>query len=212
MNIAEIFYSIEGEGIAIGKPEVFVRLAGCNLRCAWCDTKYALDDGQLLTLDEITKEIIAYPCKNISITGGEPLLQKKELLEFINWLKKKSFWVQLNTNGTIFDREIFRLIDLLSIDCKCPSSMMKSDLAVLRKVKKTFNKKSQIKFVITNDVDFEYAKKAASELDFGTTIFQPEWENKKFVEEIIEKVKFQSIKARIIIQQHKIIWGNKKAK
>ncbi len=212
MNIAEIFYSIEGEGVAIGKPEVFVRLAGCNLRCAWCDTKYALDDGRLMTLEEVAKEIITYHCKNISITGGEPLLQKQELLEFINWLKKKSFWVQLNTNGTVFDREIFKLIDLLSIDCKCPSSMMKSDVAVLRKVKKSFDKKSQIKFVIANDLDFEYAKKIAAEFDFGTTIFQPEWQNKEYVKEMIEKVKIHSINARVIIQQHKEIWGNERGR
>lgn len=212
MNIAEIFYSIEGEGIAIGKPEVFVRLAGCNLRCGWCDTKYALDDGRPMTLDEINREISTYPCKNISITGGEPLLQKQELLELINLLRRNEFWIQLNTNGTIFDGDIFQKIDLLTVDCKCPSSLMKSDLAVLKKVKKSFDKKSQIKFVIANDMDFEYAKKVAAELDFSTAVFQPEWQNKKYIEQIIEKVKAQSINARIIIQQHKVIWGNKKGK
>ena len=89
---------------------------------------------------------------------------------------------------------------------------MKSDLTVLRKVKKSFDKKSQIKFVIANDKDFEYAKKVAGELDFGTTIFQPEWQNKEYVKEIIEKVKTQTINARVIIQQHKVIWGDKRGR
>ncbi|MEM1582972.1 MAG: 7-carboxy-7-deazaguanine synthase QueE, partial [Candidatus Bathyarchaeia archaeon] len=87
MKISEIFFSIEGEGIEIGRPEVFVRLSGCNLRCSWCDTKYALKNGKEMSIEEIIQEIGKYPCKNISITGGEPLLQRKELLELVKRLK-----------------------------------------------------------------------------------------------------------------------------
>ena len=212
MKVSEIFYSIEGEGIAIGKPQVFIRLTACNLRCTWCDTKSASDNGKLMTADEIITQVSTYPCKNVSITGGEPLLQKQEVLELVTKLKSKDFWIQLNTNGTIFNEDIFRIIDLLTIDCKCPSSMMKSDVSILKNVKESFDQKSQLKFVIANDEDFEYAEKMLAELNFETSIFQPEWRNKKYAKKIVEKVKTHSINTRIIIQQHKVIWGNKKGK
>jgi 7-carboxy-7-deazaguanine synthase len=212
VNIAEIFYSIEGEGVAIGKPEIFVRLAGCNLRCEWCDTKYALDNGRQMTVDVIIEEVMTYPCKNVSITGGEPLLQSQELLGLITKIKDKGFWVQLNTNGTILDRAIFKTVDLVSIDCKCPSSKMKSDLSVLRNVNESIGEKTQFKFVIANEEDFEYAKSILSQLKLTTCIFQPEWHNRKYAKKLIEEVKSQAINARIILQQHKVVWGNTKGK
>lgn len=212
MNIAEIFYSIEGEGVAIGKPEIFVRLAGCNLRCEWCDTKYALENGRQMKVDAIIEEVMTYPCKNVSVTGGEPLLQRQELLGLITRIKDKGFWVQLNTNGTIFERAIFKIVDLVSIDCKCPSSKMKSDLSVLRIVKESFDEKTQFKFVIANEEDFEYAKSILSQLKLTTCIFQPEWHNRNYAKKLIEEVKSQAVNARIILQQHKVVWGNTKGK
>jgi 7-carboxy-7-deazaguanine synthase len=132
MKISEISYSIEGEGIEIGKPEIFLRLTGCNLRCKWCDTKYALKNGKELNHKKILLEIGNYPCKNVSITGGEPLLQQRELLKLIKKLKKLEYRIQLNTNGTTFDQDIFSNVDLVTIDCKCPSSGEKSNMDVLR--------------------------------------------------------------------------------
>jgi len=95
VRVSEIFYSIEGEGIEIGRPEVFIRLVGCNLRCEWCDTKYAFNDGEEVNIDEIIQEIRRYPCRNVSITGGEPLLQREELLELIRRLKEKNYWIHM---------------------------------------------------------------------------------------------------------------------
>ena len=118
MKVCEIFYSIEGEGIEIGRLEVFVRLSGCNLRCKWCDTKYAWEEGKEMSVDEVIKEIKKYPCKSVSITGGEPLLQREEVFELVKKLKEMGYWIQINTNGTIFDERIFRLVDLITMDCK----------------------------------------------------------------------------------------------
>jgi 7-carboxy-7-deazaguanine synthase len=208
MKIAEIFYSIEGEGIEIGKPEIFIRLAGCNLRCEWCDTKYALDDGEEMDVDEIIEEVKRYSCKNVSITGGEPLLQKKELLKLIQKLKKMGYWIQINTNGTIFDEQIFKLVDLITMDCKCPSSGMESNFKVLRKTKDLFGSKSQFKFVIANEEDYRYAKDVALKLG-GQIIFQPEW-NSKFVKRLVELVKKDGLNVRVILQQQKLIWGERR--
>jgi 7-carboxy-7-deazaguanine synthase len=210
VKVSEIFYSIEGEGIEIGRPEVFVRLAGCNLRCSWCDTKYAWENGKEMSIKEIVEEVRRYPCKNVSITGGEPLLQKEELLELIKQLKELGYWIQINTNGTIFDGEIFRLVDLISIDCKCPSSKMESSLDILKRTKELFNSKSQFKFIISTKEDYEYAKNIVCSLNASNIIFQPEWNSRKFAEKLIDLVKKDAVNARIIFQQQKIVWGSKR--
>jgi len=210
MKISEIFYSIEGEGIEIGRPEIFVRLSGCNLRCKWCDTKYAWNNGKEMSVKEIIKEISKYPCKNVSITGGEPLLQKKETLELIKKLKEQNYWIQINTNGTIFDEEIFRLVDLISMDCKCPSSRMKSNLKVLERTKELFDSKTQFKFIISDKEDYEYAKKIVSSIRASTIIFQPEWNNRKNVKDLVEWVKTTGLDVRVILQQQKVIWGTRR--
>ena len=212
MKVSEIFYSIEGEGIEIGRPEIFIRLAGCNLRCSWCDTKYALENGKDMSIGEIVEEVGKYPCKNVSITGGEPLLQKKDLLELIKQLKALGYWIQINTNGTVFCKEIFRLADLISMDCKCPTSGMKSDFNVLKKTLKLFEPKSQFKFIISNKTDYDYAKKVVSSFLQGASriIFQPEWDNRKFIKKMVELTKSDGVSARIILQQQKVIWGTRK--
>ena len=212
MKISEIFYSIEGEGIEIGRPEIFVRLAGCNLRCKWCDTKYALENGKEMEIKEVLQEVSKYPCKSISITGGEPLLQKKELLGLVKKLKELDYWIQVNTNGTIFDEEIFSLVDLITMDFKCPSSGMKSDLEVLKETKDLFGSKSQFKFVISNEGDYRYAKDIllTSLNSKINIIFQPEWGSRKFTERLVEYVKRDGLNVRIILQQQKMIWSTKR--
>ena len=212
MKISEIFYSIEGEGTEIGRPEIFIRLAGCNLRCTWCDTPYALENGTEMDIKEIVQEVSRYPCKSISITGGEPLLQKEELLKLVRQLKDLDYWIQINTNGTIFDEENFDLVDLITMDCKCPSSGMKSDLEVLRKTKKLFSPKSQFKFVISNEEDYGYAKNIVLSSLGGKTniIFQPEWTSRKFAKKLVDLVKRDNLDVRVILQQQKVIWGTER--
>jgi len=198
MKISEIFYSIEGEGIEIGRPEIFVRLSGCNLRCVWCDTKYAWEDGKDMSVEEVIEEIKKYPCKNVSITGGEPLLQRKELLGLIKKLNEAGYWIQINTNGTIFDKEIFDLIDLITME--------------LKKTEKLFDFKSQFKFVISDEEDYQYAKNIISTLlkDNLNLVFQPEWTRRKIAKKLVELVKKDGLNVRVILQQQKIIWGTKK--
>ncbi|HID42525.1 MAG TPA: radical SAM protein [Archaeoglobaceae archaeon] len=209
MKVSEIFFSVEGEGIEIGRPEVFIRLAGCNLRCKWCDTKYALQNGKEIDIDEIIQKVSKYPYKNVSITGGEPLLQK-ELVNLIRELKTMNYWIQINTNGTIFDEEVFKQIDLISMDCKCPSSGMESDLEVLKRTKELFSSKTQFKFVILDEEDYKYAKKIVSSLNAPNVVFQPEWNSMKFAEKLVELIREDGLNVRVIVQQQKVIWSVKR--
>ncbi len=127
-------------------------------------------------------------------------------------LKRMNYWIQLNTNGTIFDQRIFDLVDLITMDCKCPSSGMKSDLEVLVRTKNSFDSKLQFKFVISNQGDYEYAKNIIRTSLKGTTnkIFQPEWQSREFAEKLVEAVKEDGLNAKVILQQQKVIWGPKR--
>jgi len=123
MKIVEIFSSIQGEGIQQGRPCTFVRCAGCNLNCSWCDTEYARDPecGEDLTVDEVFERISKEKPTYICITGGEPLLQIEEVTTLSQKLQNNGFSVEIETNGTI---NFYPLLPYASInmDVKCPSS------------------------------------------------------------------------------------------
>lgn len=99
-KITEIFYSISGEGYLQGIPIIFIRFSGCNLKCSFCDTKYAWKEGKEFKEDEILRKIERFNCKKVCFTGGEPYLQ--EISYLFKFLKKRNFWVSVETNGTIW--------------------------------------------------------------------------------------------------------------
>lgn len=96
----EIFYSLQGEGARMGTPAVFLRLAGCNLHCSWCDTKYSWKKGLNVAVEEVAARICAFACNGLVVTGGEPLLQQEELAALLELLPADMF-VEVETNGTL---------------------------------------------------------------------------------------------------------------
>ncbi len=96
----EIFYSLQGEGTRMGTPAIFLRLAGCNLACRWCDTKHSWGKGVEMTEAEVAERIMTCGCPNLVITGGEPLLQQKELEALLSLLPQEMF-VEVESNGTL---------------------------------------------------------------------------------------------------------------
>ena len=103
MKINEIFYSLQGEGKWTGLPNVFIRTSGCNLRCSFCDTKYAYYDGKEMSIKEILNQIVKYNCQYICLTGGEPLLQK-DILNLIGALLKKKYLQDSRENRDWFQQ------------------------------------------------------------------------------------------------------------
>ena len=93
MIINEIFYSIQGEGQWMGLPNIFIRFTGCNLRCSYCDTKYAYEDGSKMSTDEIINDISRFPCNLVCITGGEPLIQD-DIKQLIDNLIKMNYFIR----------------------------------------------------------------------------------------------------------------------
>ncbi len=204
MRICEIFSSLQGEGIQIGLPTIFVRTVGCNLGCAWCDTAYAWEGGHEMKIKDIARKIREYPQKNVCITGGEPLIQDDllELLDLINDL-----YISVETNGSLDISKLVKKELLVSMDYKTPSSgmsarMRNENLRLLRPL-------DQLKFVMADKEDFRYAVEIISkETIQANIVFQPAWGTD--IKIISELVLEEGLNVRVLPQLHKVIWGEKK--
>ncbi len=207
IRINEIFYSIQGEGIQIGIPTVFVRTQGCDLSCSWCDTIYARDfeNGRDMKISEIIKNVKKYPAKYVCITGGEPLLQKNVKV-LINKLLKTGYNVNFETNGSLALKGLPKNL-FVSMDVKCPSSKMEKRMILgnIKKLKKT----DQLKFVLKDKKDYDYAKNIIKKYKPGCSIVFMSVGGIK-IKKITENVLKDGLNVRILIQLHKIIWGNKR--
>ena len=206
-NVSELFYSIQGEGITIGSPSIFIRFCGCNLRCPFCDTKYALDCKNYLSYEEIINQIKQFPAKRIIFTGGEPALQDEFIAFFIS--KNSNFFYQMETNGTILPKKSITLLDHITVSPK----MFEINTDVLKEFK-NIAKSIEFKFVVSED--FTREMELIYKLTLKPVVFQPVWENEnlsKYIQKtkkIIEKVKEKAPFIKIIPQIHKILYGNRR--
>ncbi len=207
LRVNEIFMSIQGESSYAGIPCIFVRLTGCNLRCLYCDTAYAYDEGFVMSLSKIIERVKGYECRNVCITGGEPLLQEN-INKLINILKKNHFNVYIETNGSqnidILPKGIVRIVDI-----KCPGSGMEQEMD-WQNIKK-LTRKDEVKFIISSKRDYEWAKKVTEKykiIDRTTVLFGLVHEklNPKTLAGWILK---DGIDVRLQLQLHKIIWPDK---
>ena len=207
MKVCEAFRSLQGEGMKIGTPTFFIRTAGCNLNCSWCDTQYAMSEpGEDMSVDKIMD--LVKDERDVCLTGGEPMLQK-DALELLGRLSEAGKTVVLETNGSVSLKDVPDSENIIiSMDIKCPGSGMHEkmdfgNIALLRK-------KDQLKFVISDGIDLEYAVGVLEE-------YRPECEviftpvGGMDIEPLAEEVVERRIDARVLPQLHKIIWGNKRA-
>jgi len=207
MIVNEIFYSIQGEGNWTGLSNVFIRTTGCNLRCSYCDTKYAYTEGKEINVNKIVEYIKRYPTNNVCITGGEPLLNK-EIFNLTKILLEMKYKICIETNGSINIKKILKINPtLISLDIKCPSSNMDEKMFLENINQLRIN--DQLKFIIKNKKDYNYAKKIISKYNPICSIyFQTVWgiEEKILAEWILK----DGLDVKLGIQVHKYIWGNKK--
>ena len=205
LKISEIFYSIQGESLYGGLPCIFVRLTGCNLRCSYCDTTYAHETGELLDIPEIFARIASFNCRLIEITGGEPLLQK-ETPVLISRLISAGYQVLLETNGSFDIGKVdHRCIKIMDIKCPSSGELLKNNLENLNRL----HPHDQIKFVIGNREDYQYACKTLKHippgLPGGNVLFSP-------VSGILNPAELANwilqdgLSVRLHLQLHKIIW------
>jgi len=210
MYINEIFLSIQGEGIYSGEKMVFIRTEYCNLRCSWCDTKYSFNEGMEMSIEEIFNSVEnlnnGHGTNWICLTGGEPLLQK-DISSLVSRLSK-NYNILLETSGSLDIRRFLPVYNLVKkdVDFKLPSSGM------YRK----FNDKNllymengdYIKFVVNDLLDFKVAMEEIEKIDKNIQIVvQPVYgtDLKWLADEFIEKA---PANARLMLQEHKYIYGN----
>lgn len=206
MRICEIFNSIQGEGLTMGAPTVFVRAVGCNLRCSWCDTGYSFEGGTEMTVDEIVDRV--GDCFRVCFTGGEPMLQP-DAVELIDRLVGKGIQVVLETNGSVDLSGVPNdPLVMISMDIKCPASGM-TDRMCWDNVG-LMSPKDQLKFVILDDRDLDFAVDFVKGHDIECpVIFGPVGGTER-LEWLVQRVLDEHIDVRVLPQIHKIIWGDKK--
>ena len=205
MKVNELFYSIQGESSFAGLPCAFIRLTGCNLRCAWCDTQYAFDEGNELSIREIMREIAAYPTRLALVTGGEPMLQK-DVHELFAALIDGGYTVLVETGGheslAGVDARVHKVMDF-----KCPSSGMSDRNNYANADCLTRN--DEVKFVIADRNDFDWACGIVRK--FGLTArvtavhFSPVF-GKISLAELAAWILDCGLGVRMQPQLHKIVW------
>lgn len=206
MKVNEIFYSIQGESSFAGWPCIFVRLTGCNLRCSYCDTRYAYEEGEELDVENVLTRVAGYDCRLVEITGGEPLVQEETPL-LIRRLLDKGYRVLLETNGSrdisVVDERCHRIVDIKLPGSGEAQSHYRGNLARLRK-------NDELKCVVGDRLDYEYAKemmglipqKIVQQIVINISPLFSMLEPRLLAEWILE----DRLAVRLNLQLHKIIW------
>ncbi len=206
IRINEIFYSIQGESSRIGFPTVFIRLTGCPMRCTYCDTAYAFHQGNQQEIDAIINQVQQYPTKFVTVTGGEPLAQKN-CLDLLDQLCDLDYEVSLETGGGIDISPVNAKVKII-LDIKTPKSgeVENNFWPNLKQIKPM----DEIKFVVANQEDFEWAIQTMHEhqLDQKKILFSPVY-NQLEGELLAKWILDHGIEARLQLQLHKILWGEK---
>jgi len=203
--VTEIFKSIQGESTFAGLPCVFVRLTGCNLRCHWCDTAYAYQGGRKMNVEDVIAEVRQLGGKLVELTGGEPLLQE-EIFPLADHLLTDQYQVLIETSGERFIGRLPQAV-VKVVDVKCPGSGEEGKFC-FRNLE-ALERKDQIKFVILNENDYQYASSFVTKHNLGD-----------YVDEIILSPVFgqllprdlaawilrDGLRVRLGLQMHKFIW------
>ncbi len=211
LRITEIFHSIQGESTWVGAPCTFVRLTGCPLRCVWCDTAYAFQGGERMTLDEVMARVAVFPARVVEITGGEPLSQPASY-ELAGRLLAAGYTVLVETSGAIdvapLDERVHKIMDL-----KCPGSGEShrnrwENLGHL-------TGRDEIKFVVKDRADYDWMRdtirgrgldRRVEEGTLRALLVSPVWDAID-LEHLAAWILEDALPVRFQVQLHKLIWG-----
>ncbi len=219
MRLIEIYKSVQGESSFAGRPCIFVRLAGCNLRCSWCDSEYTFTGGQAFTDDQILAEIEALaPVRLVEFTGGEPLLQAKQLIPFMERLLAAGYELMIETSGERPLRDVPEAVHKI-VDVKCPGSGEGGKF--LMENLEWLTARDEVKFVIADRADYEFAREFirehALEQKAGQILLSPTFSKTPTTERstsnatldprlLVEWMLEDGLPARLSLQIHKYIW------
>lgn len=205
LKITEIFSSIQGESSYAGLPCVFVRLAGCNLRCNWCDTTYSLEseDGEEFSIEDIMEKVKSFGVNLVEVTGGEPLTQPNVII-LLEILLDEGYKALIETNGTISLKDVAKEVVKI-VDVKCPSSGCSDSF--LHENLNYITSNDEVKFVIADKQDYLFAKEFLKThlKDNDKVIFSPVQDSLK-ASKLSQWILNDKLNVRLGLQLHKIIW------
>ncbi len=207
LRITEIFYSLQGETSRAGLPTVFVRLTGCPLRCAYCDTSYAFTGGQDMSVDEILGQVAGYSPRYVTVTGGEPLAQKN-CLPLLSALCDAGYQVSLETGGALdigeVDARVMRVVDIKTPASGEAGKNRWENLPLL-------TAHDEIKFVLCNEADYRWAKQIMQQHHLGErcpVLFSPA-HGTLDATRLAEWILRDRLPVRLQVQLHKLLWDNR---
>ena len=219
MQIIEIYRSIQGESSFAGVPCIFVRLAACNLRCSWCDSEYTFTGGKKMSAEEVEQEVLRLaPGGLVEFTGGEPMLQERELVPLMDHLLSRGYTLLLETSGERPLENVPRAVHKI-VDVKCPGSgeggtFRMSNLAAITAA-------DEVKFVLADRTDYEFARdftrQHGLEHKAGGVLFSPVFLKNPSPERdtsncqldprlLAEWILEDGLNVRLGLQIHKFIW------
>jgi 7-carboxy-7-deazaguanine synthase len=206
LRITEIFHSLQGESRSVGWPTVFVRLTGCPLRCVWCDTEYSFHGGEWRDINDIVADVKNHKARHVCVTGGEPLAQKR-CLELLRRLCDEGLEVSLETSGALdvsqVDPRVSRVVDVKAPGSGESARNLWSNLDVL-------NAHDQIKFVLADRADYDWALAVLDERDLSArceVLFSPV-AGKLAPRDLADWIIADGRQVRMQVQLHKMLWGN----
>jgi 7-carboxy-7-deazaguanine synthase len=220
MQVSEIYKSLQGESTHAGLPCVFVRLTGCNLRCSWCDSEFSFEGGQKMAVEEVLREIARLSPSGglVEITGGEPMLQEREVIPLMEQLLDADYQVLLETNGerplAHVPKQVVKIVDV-----KCPHSGEANTFAVENL--KALQPHDELKFVLTDRADYEFARDFILTHELAERVhailFSPAFEKTASgardishcqldPKELAEWILADNVPTRLSLQIHKLIW------
>jgi 7-carboxy-7-deazaguanine synthase len=219
MHIIEIYKSVQGESTFTGLPCIFVRLAGCNLRCTWCDSEYTFTGGKKMSLDEVEAEVKKLaPVKLVEITGGEPMLQERELLPFMDRLLASGHTLLIETSGERPLENVPKAVHKI-VDVKCPGSGEGGSFHLPNL--NALTPRDEIKFVISDRSDYEFARDFTREHGLeqrvNSVLFSPAFRKDAGPARdaancvidpqlLVEWILNDGLNVRLGLQIHKFIW------
>lgn len=205
LTVNEIFKSIQGESSYTGRPCIFIRLTGCNLRCTWCDTEYAFYEGQPKSVKDIMDAIDPLGVPLVEITGGEPLLQA-EVYDLMDALLAKNYEVLLETGGGVSVAKVpERVIKILDVKCPGSGEVAKNLWDNLDHL----HPHDEVKFVLADRADYEWSRDVLQRRDIhkkAQVLFSPVYDTLG-LKELAAWVLDDNLPVRVQTQLHKIIWG-----
>ena len=208
LRVTEIFRSIQGESTHAGRPCSFVRLTGCPMRCTWCDSEYTFTGGERMSVEDVMRQVRAYGCRLVEVTGGEPLAQR-EAFGLISRLCDEGFEVLIETGGYVSTEGVDERAKVI-LDVKCPASG-EAERNHWPNLERLRADRDEVKFVVADRADWEYALGVIEKYDLDrralALLFSPVW-GVTDLRELADLVASSGLRgARMQLQLHKYIWG-----